>query len=189
MMEILENLEPLLQTFWYVAIPTSVIFIIQMIMTFVGTDSSDGIDADFDGDLHDGHAPFQLFSLRNLINFLLGFGWTGISFYSTIENKIALIILSLIIGVLFVAVFFMIIRQVQKLAEDNSFNIENTLHKTAEVYLPIPEKKSGKGKIMISVNGAYHELNAMTENEKIPASTIVKVIKIENNNILIVETI
>lgn len=188
-MELLENLEPLLQTFWYVAIPTSIIFIIQMIMTFVGTDATDGIEADFDGDLHDGHAPFQLFSLRNLINFLLGFSWTGISFYTAIENKIALMILSLVIGVFFVVAFFIIIKQVQKLAEDNTFNIANTLNKTAEVYLPIPEKKSGKGKIIISVNGAYHELNAMTEKDTIPAGTIVKVIKIENNNILIVETI
>ena len=83
-MEILENLDILLKTFWFVAIPTSLIFIIQTIMTFMGTDSSDGIQADFDGDLNGADAPFQLFSLRNLINFLLGFSWTGISFYTTI---------------------------------------------------------------------------------------------------------
>jgi hypothetical protein len=42
---------------------------------------------------------------------------------------------------------------------------------------------------MISVNGAFHELEAMTENEKIQSGTLVKVIRIENNNILLVETI
>jgi membrane protein implicated in regulation of membrane protease activity len=188
-MEILENLDTLLKTFWFVAIPTSLIFIIQTIMTFVGADSSDGIEADFDGDLSGSDAPFQLFSLRNLINFLLGFSWTGISFYTTILNKPLLIILSLVIGVLFVYLFFVIIRQVQKLAEDNSFKIANTLNKTAEVYLTIPENKKGKGKIMISVNGAFHELEAMTENDKIQSGSVVKVVKIENNNILIVETI
>jgi hypothetical protein len=78
---------------------------------------------------------------------------------------------------------------VQKLAEDNSFKISNTLNKTAEVYLTIPENKKGKGKIMISVNGAFHELEAMTENDKIQSGSVVKVVKIENNNILIVETI
>jgi len=41
---------------------------------------------------------------------------------------------------------------------------------------------------MISVNGAFHELEAMTENDRIPSGSAVKVIKIENN-ILIVETI
>lgn len=188
-MEIIENLDPLLKTFWYVAIPTSLIFIIQTIMTFVGADASDGIEADFNGDLGGEEAPFQLFSLRNLINFLLGFSWTGISFYTTISNKPILIILSLAVGILFVLLFFIIIRQVQKLAEDNSFKISNTLNKTAEVYLTIPENKKGKGKIMISINGAFHELEAMTEHHKIPSGSVVKVVKIENNNILIVETI
>lgn len=155
----------------------------------MGTDSSDGIQADFDGDLNGADAPFQLFSLRNLINFLLGFSWTGISFYTTISNKPLLIVLSLVVGVIFVYLFFIIIRQVQKLAEDNSFKITNTLNKTAEVYLTIPENKKGKGKIMISVNGSFHELEAMTENDKIQSGAVVKVVRIENDNILLVETI
>ena len=188
-MEILENLEPILKTFWFIAIPTSIIFLIQTILTFVGADVSDGIDADFDTDFHDGHAGFELFSLRNLINFLLGFSWTGISFYDTISNKILLVILSFVMGILFVLVFFMVIKQVQKLGEDNSFKFSNTLNKTAEVYLTIPQNKTGKGKIMISVNGAFHELEAMTEHDAIPSGKTVKVIKIENQNILIVESI
>ena len=106
-MEILENLDPLLKMFWYVAIPTSLIFIIQTIMTFVGADATDGIDADFDGDFDGSDAPFQLFSLRNLINFLLGFSWTGISFYFLIPNKFLLVLLSLAIGILFIYLFGM----------------------------------------------------------------------------------
>lgn len=187
-MQILENLEPLLRTYWFIAIPTSLIFLIQTIMTFMGADSSDGIEADFDGDLTDVEAPFQLFSLRNLINFLLGFGWTGISLYDTISSKALLVIVSLIVGILFVLLFFLVIRQIQKLAENNSFKIANTLNKTAEVYLSIPENKKGKGKVLISVNGSFHELEAMTENDKIPSGKVVKVVNVENN-ILIVETI
>lgn len=187
-MELLESLPVLLKSFWYIAIPTSLIFIIQTIITFSGLDVADGFDTDFHADAHDG--DFQLFSLRNLINFLLGFSWTGISFYSTIGDKpLFLIIASFVVGVLFVLLFFFVIKQVQKLAEDNSFKITNTLNKTAEVYLTIPENKKGKGKIMISVNGAFHELEAMTENDRIPSGMAVKVVKIENNNILIVETI
>lgn len=184
-----ENLDPLLRIFWFVAIPTSLIFVIQTIMTFVGVDATDGLDADFDGDISHGDAPFQLFSLRNLINFLLGFSWTGISFFNTIENQTMLIGLAVIVGSAFVYFFFIIIRQVQKLAEDNSFKIDNTLHKTAEVYLTIPERKSGKGKVMVSVKGTFHELEAMTEFEKIPSHTMVKVVKIINGNVLIVESL
>lgn len=189
-MEILENLDPLLKTFWYIAIPTTLIFAIQTVMTFLGVDSSDGLQADFDSDLNGGDSTFQLFSLRNLINFLLGFSWSGISFYNTISNQIILISVSVIIGCLFIFLFFIIIKQVQKLEEDNSFKLENTLNKSAEVYLTIPENKSGKGKIMISINGAFHELEAMTEHtEKISSGSTVKVVKIENNTIIIVQPI
>lgn len=188
-MDMFENMDVLLKTFWYIAIPTSLIFLIQTILTFLGTDVSDGLEADFDGDLEGEATPFQLFSLRNLINFLLGFSWTGISFFTSIANIPVLILLSLIVGGCFVYLFFLIIRQIQKLAENNSFNIFNTLNRTAEVYLAIPENKKGKGKIMISVNGTFHELDAMTENDRIQTGTTVKVVKIENNNILIVETI
>lgn len=188
-MHFLENLEPLLRTFWFIAIPSSLIFIIQTIMTFIGADASDGVVADFDGDIDGGDTPFQLFSFRNLINFLLGFSWTGISFYTTISNKSLLLVISLGIGIMFVYLFFIIIKQIQKLAEDNSFKLSNTINKSAEVYLTIPEKKSGYGKVLISVNGSFHELNAMTENDAIKSGALVKVVKIENENILIVETI
>ncbi|MCH7413137.1 NfeD family protein [Belliella sp. R4-6] len=188
-MELFENLDPLLRTFWYVAIPTSLIFVIQTILTFVGGDATDGLEADFEGYLGEVNAPFQLFSLRNLINFLLGFSWTGISFFTSISNKTILILLAIAIGSLFVYLFFLIINQVRKLAEDNSFKLSNTLNRTADVYLTIPGHKKGKGKIMISVNGAFHELDAVTENETIPSGAVVKVVRIDSNNLLIVETL
>ncbi|MBC7451417.1 MAG: NfeD family protein [Cytophagales bacterium] len=188
MEELLDTMDPLLKTFWFIALPTSLIFMIQTVMTFIGADASDGLDADFDGDMDGGDGPFQLFTLRNLINFLLGFSWMGISFF-TILPTVPLVLSSVAVGALFVFLFFVIIQQIQKLAEDNSFNIANTLHKTGEVYLTIPANKAGSGKVMISVKGAYHELQAMTEKGRIPSGTIVKVVKIGNADILIVETI
>ncbi|HLP28781.1 MAG TPA: hypothetical protein VK147_09080 [Candidatus Didemnitutus sp.] len=188
-MEALNNLDIVLRTLWFIAIPSSLIFIIQTVMTFIGADATDGLEADFDGDLSGADAPFQLFSFRNLINFLLGFSWTGISLYSTVTNTSILVVLSVAVGALFVYAFFMIIGVVQKLAEDNSFRLDSTLHNTAEVYLTIPGNKTGKGKILISVKGAFHELEAMTENDTIQTGSFVKVVRIEHKNILIVETI
>tara|TARA_R110002124_G_scaffold34231_2_gene112646 strand:+ start:327 stop:884 length:558 start_codon:yes stop_codon:yes gene_type:complete len=183
-MNFLENYDPLLKAFWYIALPVSLFFGLQTIMTFLGL--SDG-ETDIDSDTGDVELPFEIFTLRNLINFLLGFSWTGISFYNSIENKTVLIIISVIVGLLFVAIFFFLIKQILKLSENNSFKIENTLHKTAQVYLTIPEAKSGKGKVLISVNGAIHELDAMTlSTEKIPSNTTVKVVAVESN-LLIVE--
>lgn len=189
-MEFLQNAEPFLRLFWYIAIPVTVIFIIQTILTFVGGDSMDGVDADFEGDLSAGDAPFQLFSFRNLVNFLLGFGWGGISFYSIAPNKTLLIIAAVISGIIFVTVFFVIVKIFLRLAEDNSFKLGQALHKTAEVYLTIPANRTGKGKILISVGGSLRELDALTdEKEPIYSQSTVKIIKIENNNILLVEKI
>lgn len=187
-MTFLENYEPLLKAFWYIALPVSIFFLLQTILTFISIGGAD-TDTDFDGDVdgHDsGDAPFELFTLRNLINFLLGFSWTGIAFYNRFENKSILIGLASIIGILFIVLFFFLIRQILKLSEDNTFKLTDTIGKTAEVYLPIPENKSGKGKIQISVKGSVHELDAMTTNEdKISSNTMVKVIAIENQTLIV----
>jgi len=188
-MDFFSNLDPLLKSFWFIAIPTSIIFLIQTIMTITGTDATDGISADFDSNLEHTDAPFQLFSFRNLTNFLLGFSWTGISFFALIQNRFMLISLSLIVGAGFVAGFFLIIKQIQKLAEDNSFKIDSTINQIGSVYLTIPEKKSGKGKVQVSVKGSFHELDAITENEKIESSAMVRIVKIESNNLVVVEKI
>lgn len=188
-MDFFNEMVPLLRTFWYVAIPTSLVFIFQTIGSFVGADSTDGVDADFDGDLEGGAAPSQVFSLRNMINFLLGFSWTGISFFHTISSTSWLIILSVGVGIAFVSLFFVIIRQLQKLAEDNSFSYHQTVGQKAEVYLSIPEKRSGKGKVSISIKGSHHELEAVTSGDRIPTGSLVQVIAIENETLLLVEKI
>jgi len=188
-MTFLENLEPLLRAFWYVAMPVSLFFILQTIMTFMGIGGVDA-DVEIETESHDGgDAPFELFSLRNLINFLLGFSWTGISLYDSIENKTLLILLAVFVGAGFVAAFFFIIKQMMRLGENNSFTIDKTINQNGTVYLTIPEKKSGKGKIQISINGAYHELDAVTENEVLLTGTVVKVIGANQNSIVVVEKI
>lgn len=186
MFNFLEGMDSLQQGFWYIALIFSAIFLIQTILTFIGSDASDGLNADFDGNLDHVDAPFQLFSLRNLINFLLGFGWTGIAFYNAISNKTLLVVLAAIVGIIFVVLFFFLIQQIMKLTEDNTFNISNLKGKTGEVYINIPPNKTGKGKILVSVNGSNHELDAMTiSDEMIASSSIVKVIEVENNILLV----
>ena len=188
-MEFFDSMEPMLRMFWYIALGASLFFVIQTIMTFVGMDSHDGVSADFNSDLSGEDAPFQLFTIRNLVNFLMGFGWGGICFYGIIDNKILLTTVALLVGLAFVAMFFLAIRQIQKLAEDNSFKIENTLQKTASVYLAIPAAKGGKGKIQISVNGSMQELDAMTEGDKIETGAVVKVVRVEGTSLVFVEKI
>ncbi len=150
------------------------IFLFQTVLTFFGIDSEDGID---------------LFTLKNLTHFLVGFSWTAISLYSNLENLFLLYFISFLVGSVFVFTFLFLMKQFGKLSEDNSFQISSCIGKIAEVYLTIPENKTGFGKVMLSVNGSFKELDAMTEFEKILTGQKVKIIRIENNTILFVEKI
>ena len=188
-MEILQDIDPLLRTFWYIAIPVSLFFIIQTIATFVGGGDAGDISADIDGDVGFGDSLGDLFSLRSLVNFLLGFSWGGIALFSVIPGKPMLITVAVLVGLGFVLIFFLILRQLFKLAKDGSFKTEDALNKTGEVYLTIPAHRDGKGRVLISVGGSVRELDAMTDGlESLHNTTPVKVVKIENN-ILIVEKI
>lgn len=188
MMDFFDGMSTLQQSFWWVAIIASLIFLVQLIFTIIGTDLSDGLGADFDGNLDAVHGPFQLFSFRNLINFLMGFGWTGVAFYHSIQNQMFLIILATLVGIFFVVIFFVVIKQILKLTEDNTFNIDKLIGKTAEVYLRIPEARSGNGKIQVSLNGTNHELLAITETGEIASGSLVRIVRVEEK-ILIVEKI
>ena len=58
-----------MQTFWVCAIGGSVIFIVQMVLTMIGMDSTD-IDVDYDGaDTMDLGGSISLFSIKNFVNF------------------------------------------------------------------------------------------------------------------------
>lgn len=189
MMDFFSEMDIYLKSLWFMAIPASLIFLIQSIMTIVGMDWGDGTSADFDSDLSGTDAPFQFFSFRNFVNFFMGFGWSGISFYSLIPNPIILALVALAFGLLFVALFFLIIRQIQKLAEDNTTKPTDAINQTGTVYIPIPAAKSGMGKVQISIKGSVQEMDAATEGEKLETGCLVKVSRIEGSNLLIVEKI
>ena len=184
-MEMLAEFEPLLRTFWYIAIPTSLIFLIQSALAIIGID---GGDADIDTDTDVGDAGFGAYlSLKNLINFLLGFAWTGVFMYNDFSNKTSLVFTAILVGMAFVFLFFFVMEKMKDLAEDNSFKIEETIGQIAEVYLPIPADFEGKGKVLVNVKGSTHELQAITKGDRLETSSMVKVLSVKNNSILIVE--
>ena len=184
MFDFLDTLEPLHKLFWYVSLPVSIFFVLQTIATFVGlSDSSTDLDSNTEVATD---STFDLFTLRNLINFLLGFGWTGIAFYKAIDNKTWLVLLSTAVGLAFVALFFVLVKNIMKLSENNSFKLTDCIDKHAEVYMKIPANKSGKGKIQISVKGSVHELESLTNYpETLEVGSLVKVVAVENQYLIV----
>ncbi|NDW08979.1 serine protease [Dysgonomonas sp. 520] len=170
------------RVYWYIAIGASIVFVLLTIASFFGGDS----DVDVETQVGEAESPFHLFSLRNIINFLLGFGWTGVVFYGNIENQIILGLLAILVGALFVAVFFMTMRSFLKLTENNTFSLEQAVGKTGNVYLKIPPQKTGKGKVLISVKGSVRELEAVTEDESaIETGRTVEVVAVEGSALIV----
>jgi hypothetical protein len=181
------NMPLLLQIFWGCAVVASVIFLIQMVLTLIGMDSSD-VDVDFDGaDTMDLGGGLNLFTIKNFMGFLVGFGWTGVCFYDTITSPILLIMAAVVVGCLFVGIFVVIYKQTKKLEHNGAFNIADCVGKTVDVYLRIPGNKSGKGKVQVSLNGAIHEFEAMTEGNSIASGQKVQVLSVIDGSTVLVQ--
>lgn len=169
MLEFLSQADSQLRAFWIIALAASLVFVIQTIITFIGI----GGDTDFDevttADTVDDAGFGGLFSFRNLINFLLGYGWTGVVLYDDFDNRTILYITAILIGLLFVFAFLFMFKQMMKLSHDGTFHTADAVGMSADVYLRIPAARNGRGKIHVSVNGSVHELDAVTDDtEDIP---------------------
>lgn len=186
-------LDPTMRIYWGIAIFATLVFLIQMVMTFVGIGDVDGADADFDfggdadGGTLDAGGTLQLFSVRNVINFLLGVGWGGVCLSSSIASHTLLAVAALLTGCVFVALFAFIFKQARKLEHDGAFRIEDSVGQVADVYLRIPAHRGGEGKVQYSFQGSVQELPAITDGEQIPSGSKVRVLEVIGSHTLLVE--
>lgn len=181
------QLDGIMQMFWGCAIASSVVFVIQAVLTLIGMDSTD-IDVDFDGpDTMDLGGGLSLFTVKNFVNFFLGFGWAGVSFRSLIDSDFLLTLAAVGVGSLFVLVFVLLMKQLLKLETNGAFKPEYCVGKIADVYLRIPAGGAGEGKVQVSVNGSVYELSAYTEGEEIPTGFKVRVVEAPESGALKVE--
>ena len=191
MIETFNSLEPLQKFFWIVACSASLVFIIQTIMTFVGLGTDADIDAgpmDSTADAFEDGTLSGVFSFRNLINFLLGYGWAGALLFDSIEKGWLLQIVAIAVGLAFVLAFVFMFRQVMKLSHDGSFRMQEAVGLKADVYLRIPAARSGRGKIQVSVKGSVHEIDAMTDSDsEIATGGQVEIVEVLGDDLLLVK--
>ena len=177
----LGSMDATLKTFWICAIVSTAVFAVQTILTFIGVGDA---DTDFDFDASDGGTmdtggALSLFSVRSIVNFLMGFGWGGVCFDKYIGNNFLLILAAIAVGVFFVAVLMFVIRKIMKLEASGNIKMDDCVGKTCDVYLRIPASNSGKGKVQISLNGTIFEFDAVTNDaESLPTGS--KVVVVEN---------
>jgi hypothetical protein len=177
------SLDLFLKIMWGIALVTSIIFIIQMIMTFVGMDA----DGDIGGDGNEGGAPFQLFTFRNLINFFLGFSWTGIGFYHTMESRVGLVLWATFVGILLVALVMLLFYALSRTVQSGNIDIRHAIGLTAIVYFPIATGRTRAGKVQVNIRQTIREYDAMTNGAEIATGRLVRILEVIEGNILLVE--
>lgn len=204
--------------FWYIAVPFSVILVIQMILTFAGmggTDSdvgagipdSSGLDPQMgtamDMPSHDitvqpehpdtGFAPephFDVFTVRNFIAFFTIFGWAGIAGVRQGLSPFWTILMSIALGLLAMLIVSALFYFIFKLADSGNMNINAAVGKTGKVYLPIKAKGGNTGKIQVEFQDTLREMQAITQGgEDLKTGQMVRVTGVLSSQVLIVEKV
>ncbi len=177
------------QVFWVITIPATVIFLVLLVLTVLGSDADVDVDTDVDADIADGDTiPFQFLSLKNIVAFFAVFGWSGVGFINAGLPSWLVILLATICGLVMMIAMGALFYFMSKLAESGTLKMKNAIGKLGEVYLVIPAKRNGMGKVQLNVQGSIRTLDAITdEPETIPTSSIIQVIDVIDDQILLVK--
>ena len=196
-------LSALQHMFLFAAVPFTVILVIQVILTIIGlghdsdmdtgADSDAGIDAHADMDAHaDGHgdhvsaAGFRFFTVRGLVAFFCIFGWTGYAISGSSLGTALEIIISAAAGLLAMLLIGLMFYAMKRMQASGNLQYANAVGLNADVYLPIPPSRSGKGKVMVAFQERLVEAEAITDEElKIPTGTTVSVVGFSGNTLIV----
>ena len=197
-------LDPLKSVLICVAIPATVIMILQTIMIFVGmaghsdvdVPDDNGIDGVFGNDssdtsdFHVGDSGLRIFTVRGMVAFFAVGGWAGLSALSLTQNAAAAIVTALIFGTIALLVVAWFFKWAASLNESGTLQMDSAIGRMGEVYITVPPKMSGSGKVNVIIQGRLTEAEAMTNQDRpLKYGEAVKVVDIAVGNTLLVEPI
>ena len=186
MVEWFNGLEMFAKVYWVFALPSSLIFLIILVTTFVGGDMDTDTDIDGDGNL-DGGGGFQFFTFKNLVGFFTIFSWSGLGCINAGYSQGMVLFVSILSGLIMMVAMTSLFYFMSRLVEDGTMKMTNAIGRTGEVYLPIKSKNRGFGKVQINIQGSIHEIQAVTNDEEdLIVGTVVKVTDVLDNHILVV---
>ena len=120
MQEWFETLSSFEKILWYISMPFTLIFIIQLVLSIAGLDGRKlnknineadseevSVDEEQVNGLRKGLVSFGLsfFSMRNIIVFLMVFGWVGINVYHHGFSKPITLLISVVAGGIMMLIF------------------------------------------------------------------------------------
>lgn len=191
------------QVFYCIAIPATMVLLIQTIMMFIGFgEDGDGADElDFDDGLEDGLSDsdfseaqealglegLRIFTIRGIIAFFVVFGWVGVVMESAEIKLIWTLIAAFISGFAMMLLLAFLFQSLMKLRSDGNADNRNALGTSGKVHLTIPPERTGEGKVHIMLQGSYVERSAVTDSpEPIPTGCEVIVVGVSGQTELIV---
>lgn len=188
-----DSLSQMSQVFATVAIPATVVMVLQTILLFFGMGDGDDVDiADDVDDIStgalDGSDGLSLFTIRGIVAFFAVGGWTGIAVDNANGSEVLAIILSLLAGSAALFGIAYLFKFALKLQNNGTLSLENAVGKTGEVYIPIPANRKGTGKVMVTVQERLCELSAITsEDRDLRTGEYIRVIEtIDDQTVLVV---
>ena len=172
--------------YWAIAIPFSLFFLLQLVLTFFGGDVPEDGGADFDVETDDG-VGFQFLTLKNLVAFFAIFAWTGIACLdSGLSNGLSIVI-SIVAGIAMMLIMGTLFYFLAKATESGTLQMKNAIGSIGEVYLEIKANRGNIGKVQIQVQGTLRTLDALTDDDNpLKQGAVVIVTEIASNNIMIV---
>lgn len=163
------------------------VIVVQALLLLLGVGGVDIDDVDFSGDgAHD--TGMGLISLRTVTAFFLGFGWGGVTAMSNGFSFPIAIIAGLVLGAIFMAIMFYLMRLLHGLKSSGTVKLEEAIGKVATVYVTIPAKGQGSGQIEIMIQGRLMTISACSERDAaIAPQQKVRVVKMLDANTFVVE--
>lgn len=179
--------------FWTALIGCSLL-LIQVVLQVVGLGGEAELDAggpdvdvDFDADSVDpahgtsGNVFFGIMSFKAMVAFVGIFGLTGLSLADGDHSAFQRAALSALAGFVAMVVVGFLMRMLHSLGSSGSLVLRNALGHKARVYLRVPAKGEGRGKITIALQGRSVELAAITDGEAIGTGEMVTVVEVLSN--------
>lgn len=174
------SLSGLEQSLFVISVSSTVLLVAQIILLLLGFSHDGDIDVtDIDGGV-------SLFTLKGLTAFFSIGGWSGMVAASGNAKDWAVILIALGAGLSAFFIIYLMMRQINKLQYSGNLDYNRTVGKAASVYVSIPPSMSGKGKITLTLQERYTEIDAMTrEKKKIPTDTIVEILEVSGDTVIV----
>ncbi|MBE6617860.1 MAG: hypothetical protein E7627_07995 [Ruminococcaceae bacterium] len=191
MIEWWNNIDLVGQIFALIAIPSTLVLVVQTVLLFFGFGDDDvdidgdGLDADIEGG--DGMA---LFSIRGIMGMAAVGGWSGLVMHEAGINIWVTILLAVAFGFLALVGIAYIMKLASKLQASGNIDLGRAVGRVGTVYIPIPPNMQGTGKINITLQERFLEVTAMTNaDRKIATGESVRIVATDENSVVVVEPI